>query len=166
MKATAGKILFILALILLIASACAPKVTPIPATSTPANTPTPIPPTATEPPPKGKIEGRVFIAHSDKSLAGATVTLSDYDLRQPVAQATTDGQGLYTIGNVEPGKYSLSVMWEFTDRNDCPGSNMFGPSIMLFQKEDGGYILTSTAFPQFEMTVGEAAKLDIRLLCK
>ena len=170
MKKRVGKLSFMLAMIILVMSACAPKTTPIPATIPPTNppttVPTPIPPTDTPLPTEGKIEGRVYIAHSDKSLADAIVTLSDFNLKQPVAQATADAQGHYTIEKVKPGKYSLSVMWEFTDKNDCPGSNMFGPSIILFQKEGGGLILTSTAFPQFEITAGEVAKLDIRLLCK
>ena len=154
-------------------AACVPKVGPPTATLLaitlteviPTITPTEIPPTATPLPAGGRIEGRVFIAQKDKPLAGATVTLGDIASREPVAQATADASGHYVIEGVKPGQYSLSVMWEFIDKADCPGGNMFGPSITLFQKQDGTYILITTTIPKFEMKPGEDAKIDLRLLC-
>ena len=86
-------------------------------------------------------------------------------MKQPVAQAIADAAGQYLLEGVKPGTYSLSVMWEFTDKADCPGSNMFAP-IMLFQKADGSYLLQMTAFAQFEIKTGEVSAYDIRVLCQ
>ena len=154
-------------------AACATKVGPPTATLLPTTLPaviptilpTEIPPTATALPTGGRIEGRVFIAQKDKPLAGATVTLGDIASGEPVAQATADASGHYVIEGVKPGQYSLGVMWEFIEIADCPGGNMFGPSIMLFTKQDGTYILITTTIPKFEMKSGEDAKMDLRLLC-
>jgi hypothetical protein len=112
-----------------------------------------------------KITGRVFIFPSDKSLVGAVVTLADAALKKPVAQAIADETGRYLLEGVKPGMYSLSVMWEFKDKADCPGSNMFAP-ITLFQKSDGSYLLQMTAFSQFEIKAGKDSNYDIRVLCQ
>jgi len=164
------KIRFSILRLVLIAStllgACSPKATPtLVATEPPTLTPTPVPPTATSIPTTSRITGRVFIFPSDKSLEGAIVTLADVALKQPVAQAIADEAGQYLLEGVKSGTYSLSVMWEFKDKADCPGSNMFAP-IMLFQKTDGSYLLQMTAFSQFEIKAGEVSTCDIRVLCQ
>jgi len=164
------KIRFSVLCLLVIASmllgACSPKAAPTSvATEPPTLTPTPVLPTATSIPPTSKITGRVFIFPSDKSLVGAIVTLADVALKKPMAQGIADEAGLYLLEGVKPGKYSLSVMWEFKDKADCPGSNMFSP-IMLFQKTDGSYLLQMTAFSQFEIKAGEVSTYDIRVLCQ
>lgn len=147
-------------------SACSPKATPIPTIPpSPTLPPTPIPPTATSIPLTGRITGRVYIFHSDKSLAGAIVTLSDPTIKEPVLQATADEAGQYALDGIKPGTYSLSIMWEFKDKADCPSSNMFAP-ITLFQKEDGTFILIMTAFSKFEITAGEVKEYNIRVLCQ
>ncbi len=140
--------------------------TPVPLAATPVPpTETPIPPTATSMPLTSRITGRVFIFPSDKSLVGAVVTLADTTLKKPVAQAIADEAGQYLLEGVKPGTYSLSVMWEFKDKADCAGPNMFAP-VTLFQKPDGSYLLQLTAFPEFEVKAGEDGKFDIRVLCQ
>ncbi|MFZ5857781.1 MAG: carboxypeptidase-like regulatory domain-containing protein [Chloroflexota bacterium] len=149
-------------------SACSPKATPVPTPTVPpppTSSPTAVPPTATSAPLMGKITGRVYIFHSDKSLAGAVVTLSDPAIKEPVLQAIADEAGQYVLEGIEPGTYSLSIMWEFKDRADCPSSNMFAP-ITLFQKEDGTFILIMTALTQFEVMAGDAKEYNIRVLCQ
>jgi hypothetical protein len=96
---------------------------------------------------------------------GAVVTLADIASKQPVAQAIADEAGRYLIEGVKPGTYSLSVMWEFTDKADCPGPNMFAP-IMLFEKSDGTYLLQMTAIPEFEIRAGDVNDYNIRVLCQ
>ncbi len=123
------------------------------------------PPTASALPTGGRIEGQVFKDPGHKLLAGVTVTLADPEKREAVAVAKSDGSGNYLFEGVKPGKYALSVTWEFTDKTECAGGNMFGPSITLFQKEDGTYVALTSALVQFEMKAAEDAKIDLRVLC-
>ncbi len=159
-------VLRLLVIAITLLGACSPKATPTPvATEPPTLTPTPILPTATSIPTTSRITGRVYIFPSDKSLVGAVVTLTDVASKEPIAQAIADAAGQYVLEGVKPGTYSLSVRWEFTDKADCPGPNMFAP-ITLFQKEDGSYILIMTASSQFEIKAGEVSDYNIRVLCQ
>jgi hypothetical protein len=160
-------------LVVFFLAACGTKATP-PATTVfpsalpavvPTVPPTEVPPSATALPTEGRIEGQVYKDPGHKLLSGVTVTLGDPDKKEAVAQAKSDGSGNYFFEGVKPGKYSLSVMWEFTDKAECPGSNMFGPSINLFQKEDGTYIAITSILSEYEMKAGEDAKINLRVLC-
>ena len=147
----------------------APPATTIPPSAPPAVVPTvaptEAPPTATALPTGGRIEGQVYKDPGHKLLAGVTVTLADPDKREAVAVAKSDDSGNYLFEGVKPGKYALSVTWEFTDKTECAGGNMFGPSIILFQKEDGTYIAKTSTLVEYEMKAAEDAKINLRVLC-
>ncbi len=55
----------------------------------------------------GTLAGKVVSATTGRAIGGAIVAVSDAD--GPVAQATTDRKGKYTIGDLTPGTYTVTV---------------------------------------------------------
>lgn len=154
-------------------AACGTKVPPPATTAIPATLPVVVPtvpptevlPTSTALPIGGRIEGEVYKDPGHKLLAGVTVTLSDPALKKAVAAAKSDDSGHYIFEGVEPGKYAFSVMWEFTDIADCPGGNMFGPSVTLFKKQDGTYLAITSTLTEVELKAGDDLERNLRVLC-
>ena len=163
----------LICLVVFFLAACGTEATP-PATRVPQATlpvvvptvpPTEVPPSATALQTGGRIEGQVYKDPGHKMLADVTVTLGDPEKKEPVAQVKSDASGNYIFEGVKPGKYSFSVMWEFTNKDECPGGNMFGPSVNLFQKEDGTFIAITSTLVEYEMKAGDDAKINLRVLC-
>jgi hypothetical protein len=143
-------------------------------------------------PTKGRIEGRVYRSDTDESIANASVTLNDAtkeaeDPERSVAETTTDQQGRYSLVNIEPGDYTLSVSFIFQNASDSPcepttkrdlqgnvvqvGFPIYTRDDMLFgasavDRDDGSLELNVFTMLVSEVAAGDLVQVDIDLKCQ
>lgn len=97
-------------------------------------------------PKTGSIEGTVLFsgANPKTPVANAKVTLVNFDSGEKVGEAVTDQQGFYAFTDVEPGKYTWSVI---TD--ECATFNL------VLQEEN-----------KISVRPGAVVKKDIDIACQ
>ena len=154
-----------------------PTVTPTAtSTSTPAHTPTitrtPIPPTSTLAPDRAYVEGRVYFRETNKPIVGGAVEVVKNNTDNSFETAT-DAKGFFSISDLGPGEYRMTVKWEIISYSVLPCEQL---GIKVPKGTGTWFVLTGTlnngnkaviagSVSEFDITSGSITRIDIELYC-
>ncbi|MCK6623702.1 MAG: carboxypeptidase-like regulatory domain-containing protein [Anaerolineae bacterium] len=114
------------------------------------------------------MRGQAFWTDTNKPIANLEVTLT---LGESETKITTDTQGKYAFTELQPGAYTLSVIWEFGQFSALPCSNfslktpLEGSWMALTGTQtDGDHVLIAIG-PEAKIAAGDRAEVNLEFSC-